>query len=57
MIITAHMEELLKLRPCAGGKPNQLRYLFDKISIHLQGLENLAVTSENYGAALIPLLM
>ena len=57
MIITAHMEELLKLRPCTGEKPNQLRYLFDKISIHLRGLESLGVASENNGATLIPVLM
>ena len=57
MIITAHMEKLLKLRPCTGEKPNQLRYLFDKISIHLRGLESLGVTSENNGATLIPVLM
>ena len=46
----------MKLRPCTGEKPNQLRYLYDKLSIHIGGLINLGVTSET-NATLVPVIM
>ena len=56
LIITAHMDEIVKLRPCTGENPNQLRYLYDKLSIHIRGLINLGVTSET-NATLVPVIM
>ena len=56
-LISAHMEELLKLNICAVDKPSQLRFLYDKISVNIRGLEALGVKSEQYGSLLIPIIM
>lgn len=56
-LISAHMEELLKLNLCAVDKPGQLRFLYDKISVNIRGLEALGVKSDQYGSLLIPIIM
>ena len=56
-IISAHMDELLKLPPCNGEKSGQLRYIYDKVSVNVRGLEALGVRSEQYGSLLIPVIM
>ena len=38
-LISAHMEELLKLNVCVVDKPSQLGFLYDKISVNIRGLE------------------
>ena len=55
-IISAHMEELMKILAC-GDKPSQMRYVYDKVSVHVRGLESLGVNSEQYGSLLIPVIM
>ena len=56
-VIAAHMDELLKIPSCMGEKSSQLRYVYDKVSIHVRGLESLGVTAEQYGSMLIPVVM
>ena len=56
-IIFAHMEELMKIPTCTGEKWSQLRYVYDKISVHVRGLESLGVTSQQYGSLLTPVIM
>ena len=56
-IISAHMEELMKIPACTGEKSSQLRYIYDKISVHVRGLESLGVTSQQYGSLLTPVIM
>ena len=56
-VIPAHMDELLKILSCVGEKSSQLRYVYDKVSIHVRGLESLGVTAEQYGSMLIPVAM
>lgn len=56
-LISAHMEELLKLNICTLDKPSQLRFLCDKINVNIRGLEALGVRSEQYGSLLIPIIM
>ena len=56
-IISAHMEALLKVANCTGDRSASLRMVFDKIMIHIRGLEALGVTSEQYGSLLIPVIM
>ena len=56
-VIAAHMDELLKIPSCIGEKSSQLRYVYDKVSIHVRGLESLGVTAEQYGSMLIPVVM
>ena len=56
-IISAHMEGLLKVSICTGDHPGSLRAVYDKIMVHIRGLETLGVTSEQYGSMLIPVIM
>ena len=40
--ISAHMDELMKIPACnSTDKPSQLRYIYDKISVHIRGLASL----------------
>ena len=56
-IISAHMDELLKLPTCTWDKPGQLRIIYDKIKINVRGLESLGVKAEQYGSFLIPVII
>ena len=55
--ISAHMDEILKIQACMGSKTSQVRYVLDKISVHVRGLETLGVSSEQYGSMLISIIM
>ena len=37
MIITAHMDEILKIPASSEGRLGSLRYVYDKISVHVRG--------------------
>jgi DNA-binding transcriptional ArsR family regulator len=53
--ISAHMDEILKFKLVrAIEQLGQLRYVYDKISVHVRGLATLGVSSEQYGSMLIP---
>ena len=56
-IISAHMDDLLKLPVCHGDKMSQLRLIYDKIWVNVRGLEALGVNAEWYGSVLIPIIM
>ena len=56
-IIASHMDELLKISVCSSERPSQLRYLYDKISVNVRGLEALGIKSAQYGSLLIPVIM
>ena len=56
-ILSTYMDELSKIAPCANDKPNHLRFVYDKISVDVRGLEALGVTAEQYGSLLIPVIM
>ena len=56
-IIAAHMDEILKLQPCTSDRPSSLRFLYDKLSVHVRGLSSLGVSSHEYGSLLIPIIM
>ena len=57
-VISAHMEELLKLPAFTNDKPLSLRYIFDKVNVHIRGLAFMGVASkEYYGSLLIPVIM
>ena len=56
-VITAHMDELLKIAGCNSDRSSSLRFVFDKINIHVRGLASLGVASEQYGSLLIPIIM
>ena len=56
-IISAHMDELLKLPCCGGDNVTQLYAVYDKISVNVRGLEAIGVTADQYGSFLIPVIM
>jgi len=58
-IITAHMEELLKLSDNASERTQtqSLRSLYDQITVHIRGLEALEVNADQYGSLLIPIIL
>ncbi|XP_065068368.1 uncharacterized protein LOC135693738 [Rhopilema esculentum] len=56
-IISAHMQSLLKLQDCPNDKVAQLRYIYDKINVHVRGLESLGMSQESYDGLLIPIIM
>ena len=50
------MDELLKITTCNGDK-SHLRFVYDKVSAHLRGLETLGVDASQYGSLLILVIM
>ena len=57
-IISAHIEELLKLPTCVNDEAIQIRTVYyDKISINVRGLEALGVNPDRYSSLLIPVIM
>ena len=56
-VISAHVEDLLRLPMCSGDKTSQLRHIYDKIQVNVRGLEALGVESEQYGSFLVPIIM
>ena len=56
-IITAHMDELLRIQGYVGDRPSSLRSIFDKIMVQVRGLESLGIRSAQYGSLLIPVIM
>ena len=54
--MAVHMDELIKM-PVASDKPGSLRFMFDKVNVHIRGLKSLGVASEQYGSFLIPMIM
>ena len=57
VIISAHMEELMKLPDSTLDRPSSLRSLYDRITVHVRGLTSLGVDLDHYGALLIPIIM
>ena len=56
-IVAAHMDEILKIQACTSDKLSALRYVYDKISVHVRGLASSGISSEQYGSLLIPIIM
>ena len=56
-IVSAHMDELLKLSVCSSDCVFSLRYVHDKILVNIRGLRLLGVDSKQYGSLLIPVVM
>ena len=56
-IIAAHMDQILQIPTCSDGRTGQLRFVFDKISVHVRGLASLGIAADQYGSLLIPVIM
>lgn len=48
-IISAHMDKLIKLQPSHNDRPASLRYIYDRISVHVRSLALLGISTEQYG--------
>ena len=58
LIISAHMEALLKLKPVNSlSDVKGIRSVLDKLEIQVRGLQSLGIDSTHYGALLIPIFM
>lgn len=44
-IITAHMDELIRLQGCNNDRANTLRFFYDKVSVYVRGLRAMGVLS------------
>ena len=56
-IISAHMDDLLKLPVCTEDKSNQLRLIYNQVFAKVRGLESLGINATQYGSFLIPVIM
>ena len=56
-IINAHMNALLKLKEHPNESTDQLRKIYDKINVHVRGLDSMGMSPESYGNLLIPIIM
>lgn len=56
-IIAAHIDELLKIPGSISDRAASLRFVHEKITAYVHGLESLCVASEQYGSLLIPIIM
>ena len=52
-IVNAHMQALLNL----PTPRNTMRAFYDSIESHIRGLSSIGITSESYGALLIPVTL
>jgi len=51
-VIAAHMDELMKIPACSGGYA-----VYDKINVHVRGLELLGIGTGQYGSVLVPIVI
>ena len=51
------MKELLSLQGTANESVGQLRSVYDKMNVHVRGLETLGISSERYRSLLVPVIM
>ena len=58
LIIASHMHNLLKMEKVGSGRSCKgLRNLYDQVEGHVRALRSAGVTSEHYGAMLIPIIV
>ena len=51
------MEELIKLPSCTIEKPSSMKFVYDKVTVHIRGLVALGIKSDQYGSLLVPIVM
>ena len=56
-IIAVHMDQIMQIPACSEGRTQQLRFIFDKIGVHVRGLTSLGIPADQYGSLLIPVSM
>ena len=51
------MEELIKLPSCTIEKPSSMRFVYDKVTVHIREFAALGIKSDHYGGLLVPIVM
>eukprot|EP00794_Sanderia_malayensis_P005751 gene5751-biopygen4665 len=58
VIISGHHDALLRITPLTSSKNiRDLRELYDKVEVHVRGLQSLDVPTPSYGSLLVPVLL
>ena len=57
VIISSHMDALLKLPIVNNSDTKRLRSVYDLIEQNIRGLKTLGISSKTYGSLLLPILM
>lgn len=47
----------MKIPTRSYGKTQELKHVYDKMNVHVRGLESVGVDPESYGSLLIPIIM
>ena len=54
--MVAHVDELNKL-PVASDRPSSLRFIFDRVNVHIRGLKSVEIGSDEYSIMLMPMIL
>ena len=57
LIISSHMNDIIKLEPVFTPNVKNLRKLYDKIDSNVRALANLGINYEQFGSLLIPIIL
>ena len=57
LLISSHMDALLKLQGSSSGDIRSIRRLYDTIESHIRSLKTLGVESDSYGSFLVLVIM
>ena len=57
LIISTHMNELIKLNKVNGSNVTELRELYDRIESNVRALKTVGTQQEHFGSLLIPILL
>ena len=57
IIISNHMNKILKISPVYSSNVRSLRELYDNVESNVRTLENLGVSYEQFGSLLIPIIL
>lgn len=56
-VVTDHMDEILKILVSSSEILTSLRLVYDSFSVHIRSLKSLAISSDQYGSLLVPIIM
>ena len=56
-IISAHMDEIMKISSATGDQTAPLRFKYNEVSVHVRGSASLGVSTDQYESLLIPIIM
>ena len=57
IIVSSHMNALIKLPKISRVNDESLRELYDKVEVNIRALNSAGITAEHFGALLIPIVL